>query len=480
MSEYDNNQMDQNNEEIEIRKQHENERKLPEYSFWAEQMTGKAYSNYNPETNRWEYKISDSRDQVLDQTKKTEKKTFGKAVAFVLKAVCFGVIASISFWGFQALYYMANPEAKMNIIQGSGNAAQDQLNLDLPSKTVPKLDTTDTSPIKTTSRTVISDVVDNTMPSIVSIRSKATRAQQWFGREYNEEVEGSGSGIIVGRNERELLIATNNHVVEGSDSIIVTFIDGSEAEAVIKGTDSLADLAVITVNITNMSEEVLEVIKIAKLGNSDNVKVGEMAVAIGNALGYGQSVTVGYISAKDRKVNVSNGYNRNTMILLQTDAAINPGNSGGALLNVDGEVIGINTVKYSSSTVEGMGYAIPISRANPIITELMNREILAEHEQGFLGITGTDVTEDIAENFKMPIGVHVVEVSSGGAANKAGIISGDIITKVNGVEITSIMQLREKVTSLRIGTEIELTYMRSMNGTYEEKVITVALGPRPN
>ncbi|MBP1756740.1 MAG: hypothetical protein H6Q59_3138 [Firmicutes bacterium] len=339
---------------------------------------------------------------------------------------------------------------------------------------------TSSGEVKLEDKSAISQVVDKTIPSIVSINSTATQTTDWFGQPYSQEVEGSGSGFIVGKNEKELLIATNNHVVEGTETIKVTFIDGTQADAVIKGTDAAADLAVVTVDISTLDKKTLEAIKVAKLGNSDNIKVGQMSVAIGNALGYGQSVTVGYISAKDREVDLSDGYTSKKMILLQTDAAINPGNSGGALLNVDGEVIGINTVKYASNEVEGMGYAIPISRALPIINELMSREILAEEEQGYLGIIGNDVTEDVASYYNMPIGVFLNELAKDGAAEKAGLLPGDIITKADNVEITSITQLRDYVTSKRIGAEVTITYMRKSASEYKEGTLKVTLGKNPN
>lgn len=223
-------------------------------------------------------------------------------------------------------------------------------------------------------------------------------------------------------------------LLEGADPIKVKFIDGTEATAIIKGTDAVADTAVISIDLSTIKDATLSTIKVAKLGDSKSVKVGEMAIAIGNALGYGQSTTVGYISAKDRKVKLED----KTMVLLQTDAAINPGNSGGALLNLNGEVIGINTVKYASSEVEGMGFAIPISRALPIINELKNREILKDTEKGYLGVYIEDVTEDIASTYNWPVGVYVKSTVEGGSAEKAGIIAGDIITKVNDTEITAV------------------------------------------
>lgn len=454
-------------------KDNKRDEKKPEYSFWAENVSGKSYSSYNPETNHWEYNTDNTMNKVKKRPSLYKRLSF-----FFAKAICFGVLAGISFWGFQEIYYLLRPEARINIVSGStNNFLQDKLNIDIPGKSIPKLNVVEPGQVLTTTRTQVSEVVEDTMPATVSIKSTVVRSSIWFG--YSEEGESSGSGIIVGKNENELMIATNNHVVEGAKTIKVVFIDGTEAEAVVKGTDTIADLAVITVDIAGMNEETLNNIKIAKLGDSEDVKVGELAIAIGNALGYGQSVTVGYISAKDREIDVSDGYRSKPMVLLQTDAAINPGNSGGALLNIKGEVIGINTIKYASSGVEGMGYAIPITRAYPIISELMNREILAEDQQGFLGISGNDVTEDVAESFNMPIGVHIAEISKGGAAEKAGLKQNDIIIKLNGIEITSITQLREKVNSLRIGTEVEITFMRNINGTYEEKTVSVTLGPRP-
>lgn len=430
-----------------------------------------SYANYNPNANPWEYNNGQPFNTEKSKKQK-ERKPVNKAVKFFTKAVCFGLIAAVSFVGFQQLYYVIDPGAASNRMISSltERAVKDE-----------KYEIGYTSPgtIKLSDRSAISSIVDDTMSSIVSINSTSTQTTDWFGQQYSQEVEGSGSGFVVGKNEEELLIATNNHVVEGTDTIKVTFIDGTESEAVIKGTDATADLAVVCVDITSLKQSTLDTISVAKLGNSDDIKVGQMSIAIGNALGYGQSVTVGYISAKDREVEVSNGYDSNKMVLLQTDAAINPGNSGGALLNLDGEVIGINTVKYASNEVEGMGYAIPISRAIPIINELMSREILAEEEQGYLGIMGNDVTEDVASYYNMPVGVFINEASKGGAAEKAGLLSGDIITKADDIEITSITQLRDYVTSKRVGTTVEITYMRKSSSEYTEGKLTVTLGKNP-
>ncbi len=328
----------------------------------------------------------------------------------------------------------------------------------------------------------VSGITEQTMPAIVAITSTTKGANYYdlFGREYEgQESTGAGSGFIIAQNDNELLIATNNHVIEGAKTISVQFIDGEIYEAAVKGTDSGNDLAVIAVSVKDIKEATMNKIAIADMGSSDDLKVGEMVVAIGNALGYGQSVTVGYVSAKDREISATegNGYGSgtgNTIKAIQTDAAINPGNSGGALINMRGEVIGINSAKIASSTVEGIGYAIPISVANPIIEELMNKEKLSDEEKGYLGISGQTVT-DAATAFNIPNGVQVKEVSKGGAADKAGIQVGDIITSINNMEVRSIESLQEKANSYKKGTEVEIKVQRSNNGTYEEKSFKVKL-----
>ena len=311
-------------------------------------------------------------------------------------------------------------------------------------------------------------VSENTQPAIVAINSTVTTNNSW-GQPY--EATGSGSGIIIKQTDSTLLIATNNHVVEGASNIDVVFTDGESVSAKVKGTDSTSDLAVVEVQLSKIKKSTLESIKVATLGDSKDVKVGEMVVAIGNALGYGQSVTVGYISAKGREVTIDN----NKMILLQTDAAINPGNSGGALLNLSGEVIGINSAKFASEEVEGIGYAIPISDAVPIINELVDREVLKEEEKGYIGISGTTVTSDMHTSLNYPYGVYVSEVAKDGAAEKAGIKSYDIITKLNGSEISTIEGFKERLNSYRAGTVVEITVQRIENGAYTEKTFKVTL-----
>jgi len=402
-------------------------------------------------------------------TKKDRKPgRFVKALQFVAKALCFGLIAAAGFFGFHKLYSYINPNSSVErYIDALGSKDGGY-----------ELSYTKAASITVSDASIVSDVIEKNLPAIVSITSITTE-NNWFGQSF--EVPGSGSGIIVGKTEKEILVATNNHVVQGAGKITITFVDGSEADAIIKGSDVAADLAVVALNIDDIPRETLDKISVAKLGNSDEVKVGELAIAIGNALGYGQSATVGYISAKDREVEVSDGYLKTKkMILLQTDAAINPGNSGGALLNSKGEVIGINSVKYAKEEVEGMGFAIPISTAIPIINELMSREILREEEQGFLGISGGDVTEDASEAYNMPVGVFVNSVVEGGPADKAGLQQGDIIIKVDDIKITSISQLREYVNSRRVGTDVRVTYMHYENGQYKENTVTVTLGKNPN
>lgn len=466
------------------------------YSFWAEQIAmassdhGKEESNQNPffreyldekvkkDMQNGAFQMNDA-NQALDGDKQRRKKKrhpVSRFVKFALGAALFGMIAGGTFIVFNTVYYQLNKDAVPFTFSLGDRFNNNGIVSNPPLDKDKQLSTTTVSDGTIEQTTDITDVVSNTMSSIVTITATYTQSYyDWFGQQVDQENEGGGSGIIVSKTDTELLIATNNHVVEGADPIKVKFIDGTEAEAIIKGTDAAADLAVISIDIADVSQESLNAITVATLGDSEAVKVGEMAIAIGNALGYGQSTTVGYISAKDREVQVDD----KTMVLLQTDAAINPGNSGGALLNLKGEVIGINTVKYASSEVEGMGFAIPISKAMPIIDELMTREVIKDSEKGYLGVAYSDVTEEIATMYNWPVGVYVKEAVEGGSAAQAGIMTGDIIVKVNDTEITAGTQLKEKITSYRAGTDITVTVMRGTNGKFEEKQITVTLGTIP-
>lgn len=319
----------------------------------------------------------------------------------------------------------------------------------------------------------VTEVVKSAMPCVVSITNFYT-AMDWYGDESEEEA--SGSGIIVGENENELLIVTNYHVIEENDQLSVQFIDDSEVIAYVKGTSPEQDLAVITVLLADIEEETKQKIAIATLGNSDALQVGEPAIAIGNSLGYGQSVTTGVISALNREIEFDDD---TSSFLIQTDAAINPGNSGGALLNVKGEVIGINSSKIADYLIEGMGYAIPITTAKPIIEELMLRETrqkVSESEKAFLGISGTDVTEEVSMTYNLPRGVYVADIIENTGAEAAGIQEGDIIVAFDGEEITHMTQLQELLEYYAAGTNVEVTLMRQSDSGYQEKKITVTLG----
>ncbi len=321
----------------------------------------------------------------------------------------------------------------------------------------------------------LSGIVDEVMPSIVAITNMTTTKYYNFFGSYERDSEGRGSGIIFEETEKELLIMTNYHVVENSKSLQITFENGTIVEGGIKGTNSSSDLAVVAVPLSELEEETRETIRVARLGNSEACRVGQMVLAIGNALGYGQSLTVGYISAKDRPVLVDN----REMVLLQTDAAINPGNSGGALLNMQGEVIGINSVKYLDEKVERMGYAIPMEKALPIIESLKGREDVGEEERGYLGIRYEEVSEDLNQFYQFPYGIYVTEVLQGSAADKAGIYVRDIITVVNGIEVMDKNTMQDCMKGHRIGEEITLMIERYYRGRYHEIELTVTLEGLP-
>ena len=327
--------------------------------------------------------------------------------------------------------------------------------------------------------TELTKVVNKVMPSIVSVYNDYTQeVQTFFGDTYTMEGQSTGSGIIIGKTDKELLIVTNNHVVEGADNLRVLFIDEETCDAEIKGTDAGNDLAVIAVSLDSIKDTTLEQIKVATLGNSDALKIGEDVIAIGNALGYGQSVTTGIVSANNREINDETI----TGTFIQTDAAINPGNSGGALVDINGSVIGINSSKIGGSTVEGMGFAIPISRAIPIIEKLMSRETLSkvsEEEQGTIGISGATVTSSVSKAYNMPVGVYVAKIIEGGGAANSDLHEGDIITALNDQEITSMEDLQKLLQYYKAGTEVALTIQRQDgNGSYAEATVMVTLGTR--
>ena len=387
------------------------------------------------------------------------KKGYMKKVALVVgAAVLFGAVGGVTMQGTSYLtgkLLGKNTKSTVSTTKTVSNA---------------KL-TTSTSTVTSD----VSDIVENTLPSIVSITNMSVQeVQNFFGGTSQQESESAGSGIIISQNDSELLVVTNNHVVEGSDTLTVTFNDGNSVEAQIKGTDSARDLAVVAVPLDKISDDTMNAIKVATLGDSDSLKVGEPAIAIGNALGYGQSVTTGIVSATGRTIDGFDGE------YIQTDAAINPGNSGGALLNANGEVIGINSAKINSSAVEGMGFAIPISDASDVIQNLMNKETrskVSDEERGYLGIKGYDVSEEGAQMYNMPTGVYVKEVMSGGGAEKAGLTKGSIITGFEGSSISGMSSLQEQLQYYKAGEEVTLTVqIPDKNGEYTEKEIKVTLG----
>ena len=387
------------------------------------------------------------------------KKGYAKKVALVVgAAVLFGAVGGVTMQGTSYLtgkLLGKNTKSTVGTTKTVSNA---------------KL-TTSTSTVTSD----VSDIVENTLPSIVSITNMSVQeVQNFFGGISQQESESAGSGIIISQNDSELLVVTNNHVVEGSDTLTVTFNDGNSVEAQIKGTDSARDLAVVAVPLDKISDDTMNAIKVATLGDSDSLKVGEPAIAIGNALGYGQSVTTGIVSATGRTIDGFDGE------YIQTDAAINPGNSGGALLNANGEVIGINSAKINSSAVEGMGFAIPISDASDVIQNLMNKETrskVSDEERGYLRIKGYNVSEEGAQMYNMPTGVYVKEVMSGGGAEKAGLTKGSIITGFEGSSISGMSSLQEQLQYYKAGEEVTLTVqIPDKNGEYTEKDIKVTLG----
>ena len=341
----------------------------------------------------------------------------------------------------------------------------------------------------------VSEIASEALPSIVSITTKSVQeVQNYFGmygmygyapQQQEQEVEGSGSGIIVGKNDDELLIATNYHVVEGADTLSVAFTDGNAVEASVKGFDEERDLAVVSVSLDDIEDDTMDAISIAKIGSSDDLKVGEQVVAIGNALGYGQSVTTGIVSAKNRRMDSDNNTvtdgsddSSDGVNLIQTDAAINPGNSGGALLNMEGEVVGINSAKLASTEVEGMGYAIAISDVTDILQNLMNetsRDKLDDSEHGVLGIKGSSVSSEAVQMYGIPAGVFVKQVTEGGAADKAGLKANSVITEFNGKTVSSINQLIEYLSYYEPDEEVELTVQVPHGTSYKEETVKVTL-----
>ncbi|WP_029233540.1 S1C family serine protease [Butyrivibrio sp. VCB2006] len=396
--------------------------------------------------------------------------------AIVVAAIA---ILALLVGGVGASYYtianrVADKAAQTEVVEEQETETQTQV-----AQTETTEEKVQTTTVSAETKAVVTDVtavVSEVMPAMVIIHNNYTASASYFGYTQTQEATASGSGIIVGQNDTELLIATNYHVIEGADSLEVIFNDDSTLSAVVKGTNSDMDLAVIAVMLDDISSDTMNNIKVATLGDSDALVLGEPAIAIGNALGYGQSVTTGVISALNRQVELDDGSTRE---FIQTDAAINPGNSGGALLNLQGEVIGINSNKIGGDTVEGMGYAIPISAAKPIIEQLMNEETkikLSDEERGYIGISGVSVTSDVSSVYGLPMGVYIAEVSNGGGAAAAGLEKGDVIVAFDGQEITSMDDLQTRLQYYAIGTTVPVTIMRQNGSEYTEITYDVTLG----
>lgn len=409
------------------------------------------YSNIPPEPDK-------RRRKRKNDDKNKNGSGIGKKIAkLVASAAIFGLVAGTCFVGVSVVKDKFYPSTADKIETTSGTTSSKK----------------ETSSGSGSNSQNVASVVNEVMPSVVSITSTIQSSNYYgFG---TQESEGAGSGFIIAKTKDSLMIATNNHVVSDATSLTVGFVDDTTAKATVVGTDSSADLAVISVKIKDIKDATASKIKVATLGSSDDLKVGEEVVAIGNALGYGQSVTTGVVSAKNREISLTDG----TMNLLQTDAAINPGNSGGVLINMDGQVVGINNAKLEDTSVEGMGYAIPITTAKTILTDLMNASSVSTKDAAFLGVVGRDINESYSSALGIPSGIYVSQVVSGSPAEKAGISAGDVITKFEGNNVSTMSGLKEKLALKKANTKVKITFKRAnQSGTYKEKTVTVTLGKK--
>ena len=442
-------------------------------SYYGGQQHQQYYGNQNQYTNPYQqYDYYQGHGQNPNGNGNShhapKKNPHMKTAALVTAAaLLFGVVSGGTMYGVNRAANTLLPYQSSQVNETIGQTTQ-----------IPAANTSTTS----SNGVVIEDVsaiVDATLPSVVSItNTQVYQSNTWFGQSQTYEVPSSGSGIIVGQNDSELLIVTNNHVVSDSEGLTVTFADESTADAAIKGTDSEADLAVIAVPLDKISADTKDKIKAATLGDSDSLKMGQGVIAIGNALGLGQSVTVGHVSALNREIQVDDM----TKTVIQTDAAINPGNSGGALLNSKGEVIGINEAKYADTSVEGVGYAIPISKAKDIIDDLMTRTTkiaVSESEQGYLGIQLQNIDESMAKMYGMPQGVYVYKIMEDSAAAGSDLHEKDIITKLDGEKISNYADLAKLLTYYKSGDTVTLTVQSLVDGSYQEREVQVTLKERP-
>ena len=437
---------------------------------WNENQDSNYENSYNPNGNRQRMYNS-----VNDQKPKKGGSFFKKVIGVTFSALLFGVVAGATMFGVNRAGELLFPMEK------NAPALEQTETLEVPDISELLPPPQEAAPAMTTGVVLedVSLIVESAMPSVVAINNTMLyKSSTWFGQTQTYEVPSSGSGIIIGENDTELLIVTNNHVIEDSNTLTVTFIDESTIDAAIKGTDSASDLAVIAVPLDKISAETKSQIKAATLGDSDSLKMGQGVIAIGNALGHGQSVTVGHVSALDREIDVEG--NKRTVI--QTDAAINPGNSGGALLNAKGELIGINEAKYADEKVEGVGYAIPISYAKEIIEDLKLRATkveVAESEQGYLGIQVQNVDAATAKMLGMPQGVYVYKIMEDSAAEASDLREKDIITKFDGEKISTNADLTTMLTYYKAGTTVTLTVQSLENGAYVEREVEITLKNRP-
>lgn len=417
-----------------------------------EDQKSNSFYSYSYENSNKSRKFS-----PYDEPKRIKKKGFGRTLAKCIAiALVFGLVSSGVFSAVMRItgsniqvktVYYGSKEAEVGAVSSTSMGAS-KMEAD------------------------VSGTVEQVMPSIVAITNISEKEiTDFFGQSQSKEQHSSGSGIIIGQDKEQLLIVTNNHVVKDSDNLSVSFIDKNVVKATVKGTSPSSDLAIVSVKLSDLSATTLATIKVAIMGDSKVLKVGEPTIAIGNALGYGQSVTTGVVSALDRTVTVEDV----TCNVIQTDAAINPGNSGGALLNKKGEVIGINSSKYADAEVEGIGFAIPISDAQPIIDKLITREAVDPEKQAYLGVYGVDVSEEVSAVYKMPVGIYVTQVVENQAAAKYGIRAGDVITKFNGEPVIKMEQLQEQLQLCKAGDKVEIVVQRSENGKYKATSIKVKL-----
>ena len=440
-------------------------------AWYDSQRMNQGYQNQagNPMNNMGTGKPSDNnmrQKKAKDKKPKNRKSGFGKKAACVVAAaVVFGLVAGVVFQGIR---YGSDKLFGKDSQTTTEQSAEGSTENNAPQLKQASSDTTSTV-------YDVSTVAKKVMPSIVSITGTYVTTYDYWFNSYQQESTGAGSGIIIGKDDQYLYLATNYHVVQNAKSLSVTFVDDKSADAVVKGYVENNDIAVVTVKLSDISDDTLNEIKEIQVGSSDDLAVGDPCVAIGNALGYGQSVTVGYISALNREISASD----ETVKVLQTDAAINPGNSGGALVNMQGELIGINTAKYSDTSVEGMGYALPISDVQDIINDLIAGKNVSNDGttsgQAYLGISAQTITSQYAQLLNMPEGVYISSVEQGSAAEECGLQSGDIICSLDGEDIADMETFHDKIVACNPGDKVSIVYYRNNNGNYEKQTATATL-----